>query len=58
MILGIKLKKRSGKDIEPEVCQKQQRMGGEIWRIYLVTKATDICGKTSGKPREEKDTWW
>ncbi|XP_063865384.1 uncharacterized protein LOC135103270 [Scylla paramamosain] len=24
----------------------------------LVTKATEICGKMSGKPKEEKDTWW
>ena len=24
----------------------------------LVTKATEVCGKTSRKPRKEKDTWW
>ena len=33
----------------------------EVWedmKDILVTKATEICGKTSGKPKEEKDTWW
>lgn len=33
----------------------------EVWedmKDILVTKATEICGKTSGKPKEEEDTWW
>ena len=33
----------------------------ELWsdmQDILVTKATEVCGKTSGKPRQEKDTWW
>ena len=34
---------------------------GELWtdmKDILVTKATEVCGKTSGKPRKKKDTWW
>ena len=33
----------------------------ELWtdmKDILVTKATEVGGKTSGKPRKEKDTWW
>ena len=33
----------------------------ELWidmTDILVTKATEVYGKTNGKPRKEKDTWW
>ena len=33
----------------------------EIWegmKEILVTTATEVCGRTSGKPRWDKETWW
>ena len=33
----------------------------EIWRDMkkmLVTTATEVCGRTTGKPRWDKETWW
>ena len=33
----------------------------EIWedmKEILVPAATEVCGRTSGKPKQEKETWW
>ena len=38
----------------PETVEKEWK----VMKDVLVTKATEICGKTSGKPREKRDTWW